>query len=260
MKKVLALAAICLVTLSACQKESIDETNETNAADETTQFENLLTVDESTFDELYLNDTPESFPPAPCATVTRDTTTTPRTITIDYGTTNCLCADGRFRRGIVVISYTGQRGTAGSSYSVAFTNYFVNNRAVSGSISGAFALSNGNPLITRNSTLLLVSPTNDSVQRTATRSIEMIAGYVTPVRTDDVFLINGNSSTTRNGLTFSQTITTPLRKEVSCNWLVSGVMTMTRGTNTRTIDFGNGSCDNQAVVTMNGISRTITLP
>lgn len=259
MKKALTFATLLLVTLSACQKENIDQDEQTSA-DETTQFENLLTVDESTFDELYLNETPESFPPAPCATVTRDTTTTPRTITIDYGTVNCLCADGRMRRGVVVISYTGQRRTAGSSYSVAFANYFVNNQAVTGSISGAFSLNNGNPLLTRSSNLLLVSATNDSVQRTTNRSIEMIVGYSTPARTDDVFLISGSSSTTRNGFTFSQTINTPLRKEVSCNWLVSGNMTMTRGTNSRTIDFGNGSCDDQATVTMNGRTRTITLP
>jgi len=259
MKKILTVAAVLLVTLSACQKENIDQ-DEQRSADETTQFENLLTIDEGTFDEMFLNDTPESFPPAPCATVTRDTTTTPRTITIDYGTTNCLCADGRFRRGVVVISYTGQRRQAGSSFSVAFTNYFVNDHAVTGSVSGSHSLNNGNPLLSRTSTLLLVSPTNDSMQRTATRSIEMIAGYSTPVRSDDVFLISGSSSSTRNGLTSSQTITTPLRKEVSCNWLVSGVMTTTRGNNSRTIDFGNGSCDNQATVTVNGITRTITLP
>jgi hypothetical protein len=34
-----------------------------------------------------------------CATVTHDTNTMPRTITIDFGAANCLCNDGRNRRG-----------------------------------------------------------------------------------------------------------------------------------------------------------------
>lgn len=259
MKRLLPLALLLLIGISACQKEVVD-TEQQAADDQSTQFENLLTLDEGIVDELYLSDAPESFPPAPCATVTRDTISTPRTLTIDYGTTNCLCVDGRYRRGIVVISYTGQRRQVGSSYSVAFTNYFVNDNAVAGSVSGSFSLNNGNPFITRNSSLTLTDTANRVRTRTANRTIEMIAGYGTPARNDDVYLMNGSSSMSNSLFTATQTITTPLRKELSCNWLVSGVMTTTRGTQSRTIDFGNGTCDNQATVTTNRGSRTITLP
>ncbi len=259
MQKLLSIALVLTIGLTACQKEAVDVSQEADD-DKSTQFENLLTLDEGIVDELYVADAPESFPPAPCATVTRDTTTTPRTITIDYGTTNCLCVDGRFRRGVVVISYTGQRRQLGSSYSVAFTNYFVNDNAVAGSISGSYSLNNGNPFITRNSSLTLTDTANQVRTRTANRTIEMIAGFGTPVRSDDVFLINGSSSTSNSRFSSTQTITTPLRKELSCNWLVSGVMTTTRGTQSRTIDFGNGTCDNQATVTTARGTRTITLP
>lgn len=263
MKKLLLLGLGIGIFAVSCQKDNqVETTDEQNRTTELAQFETLLSVDENMLDETFIDDSPESFPLAPCATVVRDTTTTPRTITIDYGTTNCLCSDGRMRRGVVVISYTGNRRTAGSSFSVAFTNYFVNDNAVTGSISGSFSLNGSNPLITRNSTITITTPANVSSNRTANRTIEMIAGYATPgVRTDDVFLISGSSSMTRNGITNSQTITTPLRREGSCNWLVSGVMTTTQGNRgTRTIDYGNGTCDNQATVTMNGTTRTITLP
>lgn len=263
MKKILLLGLGIGLFAVSCQKENqVETTEEQNQTTETAQFETLLSVDENIVDETYLDDSPESFPLAACATVVRDTTTTPRTITIDYGTTNCLCRDGRFRRGIVVISYTGTRRTAGSNFSVAFNNYFVNDNAVTGSISGSYTLNGTNPVINRTSNITITTPANVSSNRTATRTIEMIAGYATPgVRTDDVFLISGSSSMTRNGVTHSQNITTPLRREGSCNWLVSGVMTTTHGTRgTRTIDYGNGTCDNQATVTMNGRTRTITLP
>lgn len=263
MKKLLLFGLGISLFAVSCQKDNQVETaEEQNQTTETAQFETLLSVDENIVDETFLDESPESFPPAPCATVVRDTISTPRTITIDYGTTNCLCRDGRFRRGIVVISYTGTRRTAGSSFSVAFTNYFVNDNAVTGSITGSYTLNGTNPVINRSSNITITTPTNVSSNRTATRTIEMIAGYATPsVRTDDVFLISGNSSMTRNGATHTQNITTPLRREGSCNWLVSGVMTTTHGTRgTRTIDYGTGNCDNQATVTMNGRTRTITLP
>src|ERR1051326_8035647 len=40
-----------------------------------------------------------------CATVTKDSVN--KKITVDFGTANCLCADGRYRRGKIFISYTG---------------------------------------------------------------------------------------------------------------------------------------------------------
>ena len=30
-----------------------------------------------------------------------------RTLTIDFGSTNCLCPDGRYRRGKIVVVFTG---------------------------------------------------------------------------------------------------------------------------------------------------------
>src|SRR3954463_14221098 len=39
-----------------------------------------------------------------CATITHDTAL--RTITVDFGSANCLCQDGRYRRGQIFISYT----------------------------------------------------------------------------------------------------------------------------------------------------------
>jgi hypothetical protein len=262
MKKFFFLSLTGLWVLAACDKQKTENTAESSQNDTFVGLESLLSVDEVMFDEAFLNDSPESFPPAPCASITRDTISIPNTITINYGTANCLCIDGRFRRGVVVISYLGQRRLAGSSYSVAFTNYHVNDHAVLGSINGSFALNGSNPLITRNSNITVISLSGDTSTRSANRSIEMIAGNNTPQnRLDDVYLISGNSSISRNGLSRTQNILSPLRREGNCNWIVSGTLNMAVGNSMpRTIDFGNGSCDNQATVTVNGQSRTITLP
>ncbi|MFM7379507.1 MAG: hypothetical protein ACKO2X_00190, partial [Bacteroidota bacterium] len=59
----------------------------------------------------------------------------------------------------------------------------------------------------------------------------------------------------------NHSILTPLRKEGSCRWLVSGYIQFSRNNQTsRTLDFGNGACDDQATITTSNGVRTITLP
>ena len=58
----------------------------------------------------------------------------------------------------------------------------------------------------------------------------------------------------------------PLFKRFNCRWIVKGrVRTIRANTNTNSpwvavLDFGAGNCDNQAVITINGVSHQITLP
>jgi hypothetical protein len=56
---------------------------------------------------------------------------------------------------------------------------------------------------------------------------------------------------------FSLLITTPLRVEVGCPWIVSGVLQIIPGSlDVRTVDYGNGACDSQVTVSVNGMSFT----
>lgn len=59
----------------------------------------------------------------------------------------------------------------------------------------------------------------------------------------------------RNGTSFTSTINTalPLKKYRSCRFISAGQMDLTPdGFKTRTIDFGNGTCDKDATFTVNG--------
>jgi hypothetical protein len=78
---------------------------------------------------------------------------------------------------------------------------------------------------------------------------------------DDVYLIEGSTTgTSARGSSYSAVITTPLRKANACPWIESGVVTITpRNKKTRTIDFGDGTCDNKATVTIEGKVYNITL-
>lgn len=77
-----------------------------------------------------------------------------------------------------------------------------------------------------------------------------------PVNTDPVAEIYGTASgVNRQGRAFSVNIpqTSPLIKHKSCQYIDKGVMELTPdGFKTRTVDFGNGVCDDNATFTVNG--------
>jgi hypothetical protein len=76
-----------------------------------------------------------------------------------------------------------------------------------------------------------------------------------------VFSVSGGSNGTKaSGNTWTNVINTPLVHKRSCHQIVSGTMTVTPSNKpVRSIDFGNGTCDNQATVTINGNTYTIVV-
>ncbi|HVA98622.1 MAG TPA: hypothetical protein VNG53_06975 [Bacteroidia bacterium] len=58
-----------------------------------------------------------------CATVTNDTSVTPHVLTINFGTSNCMCIDGRYRRGEIIVNYSGRYFDSASVHTLSFSNY-----------------------------------------------------------------------------------------------------------------------------------------
>ncbi|MGI8893022.1 MAG: hypothetical protein ACR2GN_06135 [Bacteroidia bacterium] len=201
----------------------------------------------------------------PCATVTMDTTVTPHVITIDFGPVNCLGNDGHYRRGQIIITHSGPYWAAGSVKTLSFNGYHVDDNAITGTRSvtnnGQNAGGNYNWTIDVVN-FTITKPNGDWFSRNSNRNREMIQGYGTMNPWDDVYLITGGATAQKsNGHTMITTITSALRKEVGCKWIVSGTMDMApNNLPVRAVDFGTGTCDNIATVTINGVTHTITLP
>jgi hypothetical protein len=205
-----------------------------------------------------------SFEKSSCATVTHDSTSTPRSLTIDFGTTNCLCADGRNRRGIIHVSYEGHYRDSAAVHQITFTDYFVNDHHVEGTktVTNMGHNSSGNLTYAVSVNGTITKP-NDGGSFTwnSERTREWIEGESTWTWTDDVYLIEGTANGTRSdGTSYEAVITTPLRKEVSCRWISAGVLDFTPSNKpTRTIDYGNTGCDYNATCTINGYVFNIIL-
>lgn len=199
-----------------------------------------------------------------CATVTHDTLSNPKTITVDFGTTNCLCGDGRYRRGKILISYTGAYKDSGHVHTITFDQYYVNNNHVMGSKTVTNMGHNANNqmyfTVVVNG-LIIKANTLDSIIWNQNRVRTFIAGETTPTKTDDVYQITGSGTGQRaNGTTYTMTITQPLIKALDCQWIQQGeIQIQPTGGFLRTLNYGGGSCDDQATLTVNGNTYTITL-
>ena len=199
-----------------------------------------------------------------CLTVTLDWLETPTTMTLDFGATNCHCADGNYRRGKMLVTFNGPLTDSLTIVSLTFENYFVNENQVIGTRTitnkGHNAAGHINYDITTNGSIVLAD-NGGTITYHSNHNREWTEGENNLMMGDDVYSFTGSSSgTTIEGQTFAIAITTPLVWKMSCNHFVSGVIELKPdGEAKRVIDYGTGECDNIATVTVLGYSFQITL-
>jgi hypothetical protein len=200
-----------------------------------------------------------------CATVTKDTTGTPDSVVIDFGTTNCLCKDGRYRRGKIIIIYNGKYRDSGYYHTVTFSNYYINNNYVYGSrtVTNKGKNSSGKTYFTiAVNGHMVMNKTGDTASHTASRTRTWVAGESTLMLSDDAYEITGSGSTVRpSGKSFTTVITSALYVANNCNWIKSGTIEITPNGATfpRVLDFGSGTCDDKATISVNGKTKNIIL-
>ncbi len=191
----------------------------------------------------------------PTVTLAQPWGTWPNTITIDYGTTGCTGPNGEhLLKGKIIVTQTAEMFTAGAQRTKTFDNFYVDDVRVEGTKTwknnGKDA--SGNWSFTRTATdMKLTYPDGTFTTWNHTHTATLVQGGATPTHWDNVWNITGNSSgTNRNGKAFSATITEPLVKRGNCRWIVQGTIQFTRDGKTSTLDFGNGTCDRFARLTL----------
>jgi len=202
-----------------------------------------------------------NFPP--CATVTVDSDEFPKTITVDY-TEGCVGRMGLAKKGTLTIEMSDTIINEGAVYKVTFSNVNFGNRTIEKTVTYTNEGQNddGNWVISYEM-LSTTSFTREEesfvIVRDFSGSKEWLAGFDTPECTDDQFLRNGSGSITVNDeLKFERTVT-DLFIDRACKYPLSGVIDITRGDESMSIDFGTGECDNIALVTKDGESEEIEL-
>ncbi|MCU0422105.1 MAG: hypothetical protein MUC81_04770 [Bacteroidia bacterium] len=197
-------------------------------------------------------------------TVIVDSLSTPRTMVIDYGI-NTLCNDGKTRAGKIRVSWTGRYRQAGTLITITPDSFYQNGNKIEGVKT---VLNNGRN--TRGNLNYTVTVSNAKITFidgristwNATRNREWTAGENTLAWNDDVYLITGNANgTARNGISYTSDITNALRVDLSCTHrLTAGTIEIRpTGKLSRTIDYGNGICDQTFTVSIGGRTFTVNL-
>ena len=201
-----------------------------------------------------------------CATIVYADTKTSWIRTVDFGTDGCAMKNGNILKGKVTIS--GSVDFTQPSYTVtcSFDNFYHNGNLIQGGYSmvrtfGSTAnLQTAHPVLTMNVDLKVIAPNGIARTITGTRVREMIVGFETPAQwLDDAFLISGDLFVTSPKGKITSTITAPLKVTMNCNHVIQGVIVYTKNAKTASLDYGDGTCDNEAMCTINGEVKKIIL-
>ena len=271
MRKCFLYFFLTAVIFSACKK---DNDSTASNADQATavSISSSGSVSESLYDDAFDVVTQEgennsvSGKVNSCATVTlspADTTSFPKTMTIDFGT-GCTSTDGITRTGKIIAVLTGRIRATGTTVSVSFDNYSVNGYTLEGTYSITNNSGNGNGLnITTQVTAGKVTYPDGTTwySYSGTHTMAQTAGTGTLTFADDIYSITGNyTAGSSAGKNLAVTITTPLVKNAGCRNIVSGIETFTYNNIPGTLNFGDGACDNQATLIVGVKTQTVTLP
>ena len=199
----------------------------------------------------------------PCATVTvtPNDTTYPKPVVIDYGA-GCICRDGKFRKGSISLHFTKPLRRPGAVLTITLNDYYVNRAHIEGkkiiTNLSANAAIKYSVVVTGGK---VTWPNGRGFQYEKVKTVTQIQGSETVTVSDDVFSIEGRSKTSyASGITVTKNTESPLIKPVACNWIVKGIMKIKINARELFLDFGNGACDNKALLKWNSHEKEITLP
>ena len=190
------------------------------------------------------------------------------TITIDFGTGDgCTDPRGNVRKGKIIITFTGNRFEINNSITTTFDNFSINGVMIEGS--RTVKLTSLSPVIHEITVLdgKITWPDATSATRDAHHFRKWDSKGTLP-RTDDeiVLLANGGtaSGVNRRGKAYTMQITEEIVFKAVCfstsKFLpVAGEKLLTVDGKQVIVNYGQGECDNEISVTINGVTRVVTV-
>ena len=190
-----------------------------------------------------------------------DSSTFPKSILIDFGTA-CTDPNGRTRSGRLQAQLSGPISDSGSVLQIEPDSFYVDGVHVEGKET-LTTLSSAGKLVfgVRVSSGLLTWPDGRTLQDSSQFVLTQTAGMGTTSFLDDVYQVTGDSYLVlADRSTLGMHVSAGLEKSLLCEDYISGILEVTYQNQTASIDFGNGTCDNKATVTVGNQSQVVTLP
>lgn len=270
MKKIFrlnSLALLAAIALTACNKEKLEDLVVTKDYD----VANQMTLDAKDMIDANFQSSENARIAAACEGVVitienADNFATPDTLTIDFGSEGIFCR-GKWRKGKIIAIRTDNFLNTGSTTTITFEDYYVNDNFVEGekTVSNDGLNANGDMVFSIDKAVTVTRTNGNIITWSSERTRTWINGSDTPFdKSDDQYEINGTANGTHsNGGTFSVTTSTPVLLDLAC-WdsgscaRVAGIIEITPPNgNVRTVNYGDGSCDCSRTITVNGSTTEI---
>jgi len=211
-----------------------------------------------------------------CAHVTRvpDFGTAPTvgqtvTKTIDFSFNNpagCTLANGTVLKGKIRISFVFEPDATSHTINYRFDNFYHNgnliegNRTITRTWGTSSLLTAAHPIHTMSVDMTVTFANGGTYHRVGTRTRECVANFGNNDLSDNVYKLYQSITTTRpNGAqhVYSVLIASPLTIDLSCQYrVISGILSITGPNHTAEIDYGSGTCDNNATIAIDGGAPT----
>ena len=202
-----------------------------------------------------------------CATITSSVDTlSKKTLIIDYGTAGtCTCDDGFKRKNQIIATFDSPWSDSSTFVTVSFADYRVlydiSTTDWMSLVSGTFNIVKspdgmGGIKFTQTVANGRCVWSDFEIGISSDRVIKQVSGEQTDNVTDDVFRFEGTANgIDRDSATFTSVIyeNSCLNKRFDCQWVTQGTMhVIPTGGDTITINFGDGTCNDQGSVEMGG--------
>jgi len=195
----------------------------------------------------------------------KDSISFPKTIVVDYGTAGFTGKRGNVLKGIMTIVISEPMWKVNSTRTITFNNFYVNGNKVDGSkvITNKGQNTSKEPYST-----VVVKDTMTRIDGTTViwnseRTRTRISNGGTPLDlSDDKYSISGGSNgINAKGVAYTMLISAgnPLIIYNNYPHFVQGSVTLTTEKRVALLDYGNGTKDDLATVTINGVTKDITL-
>jgi len=193
----------------------------------------------------------------------KDSVNFPKTITIDFGTSGYIDNQGDTLKGQIIITISNKLWKSGAVKTIKTVNFYVNGNNVIGiktiTNNGLNAAKNPSMTVVTSDTIIRVD--KSTIIRNSTRTRERISDNGTPkLFFDDEFSITGSvSGINAKNIAYTVEITNPLIIYNDFPFFVKGTVTTTTEKRTSVLDYGDGSRDRKATITINGVTKDIIL-
>lgn len=271
--KILSIAIVSssLVFISSCKKKTDEVDSETQSVVDNSICEQEFMQIQPTTNNLAINSKGTSAKKvmagsavvASCDTLTflgGDSTyanaANPPKWEFNFGTCTAANHDGVLRTGKILITFMGKPKTVGSKTIIKLVNYKVNG-TITYACDSIVVTTNAQTTTTKSWRVEIINGvctgSGWTIKYSSDKTITVNNNSTPMVFFDDFTLVNGSSNgTNRDGRNFSVAIN-GITKYNNCKYISAGSLDLTpAGLSMRTVNYGSGTCDDDATYTVNG--------